>query len=224
LKGFLSTPSPPLTYVAEKRLGFRGSLSLKIAQRLSEAVVDDFRKRFDTEELKRFALILDPVTGHCTPYNVPDSTTFVDGWTDACRWIHERRLLFVETGRNQLRLYSVHISTDDPVFSIVHSQTFLSHFTVMPSSKNRSLEVLITLMIFMVAWAVTLMVIGGTTFCADASLFFFTSRLGSLWLMHSTLSSFLLSLRVTPPFGTQTPFLLFKLIRSNTRSLATSHT
>jgi hypothetical protein len=116
LKGFLSTPSPPLTYVAEKRLGFGGSLSSTVSQRLSEAVVDDYRKHFDIDKLKRFALILDPDTGHCTPYNVPDSTTFVDGWTDACRWIHERSLLSVETGRNQLRLYSVHIYTDDPFF------------------------------------------------------------------------------------------------------------
>jgi len=45
LKGFLSTPSPPLTYVAEKRLGFGGSLSSTVAQRLSEAAVDDFRYR-----------------------------------------------------------------------------------------------------------------------------------------------------------------------------------
>jgi hypothetical protein len=125
LKGFLSTPSPPLTYVAEKRVGFGGSLSSTVAQRLSEAVVDDFRKRFDSDELKRFAFILDPVIGHCTPYNVPDSTTFVDGWADACRWIHERRLLSVETGRNQLRLYSIHIYTDDPVFSIVETDRLL---------------------------------------------------------------------------------------------------
>ena len=80
---------------------------------------------FDTDELKRFALIFDPDTGHCTRYNVPDSTTFVDGWTDACRWIHERRLISIETGRNQLRLYSVHIYTDDPVFSIVGTNRLL---------------------------------------------------------------------------------------------------
>ena len=39
LKGFLSTPSPPLTYVTEKRLGFGGNLSSTVAQQLSEAVV-----------------------------------------------------------------------------------------------------------------------------------------------------------------------------------------
>jgi hypothetical protein len=38
LKGFLSTPPPPLTSVAEKRLGFGGSLSSNVAQRLSEAM------------------------------------------------------------------------------------------------------------------------------------------------------------------------------------------
>jgi len=71
LQGFLSTPSPPLTYVAEKRLCFGGSLSSTVAQRLSEAVVADFRQQFDVDESKLFALVLDPVSGHCTPYNAP---------------------------------------------------------------------------------------------------------------------------------------------------------
>jgi hypothetical protein len=87
--------------------------------------VADFRQRFDIDELKLFALVLDPVSSHCAPYNVPDSNTFIDGWTDACRWIHVRRLLSVETGRNQLRLYLVHIYTDDPVFSIVGTDRLL---------------------------------------------------------------------------------------------------
>jgi hypothetical protein len=82
-----------LTYIAEKRLGFGGSLSSTAAQRLSEAVLADFRSQMDLEEDELFALILDPVSGLCTPYNVPDSATLVDGWTDACRWIHERRVL-----------------------------------------------------------------------------------------------------------------------------------
>ena len=125
LQGFLSTPTPPLTYVAEKRLGFGGSLSSNVAQRVSEAVVADFRQQMDIEETKLFALVLDPVSGLCTPYNVPDSTTFVDGWTDACRWIHERRMLSIETGKPQERLYSVHIYTDDPVFSVVGNERLL---------------------------------------------------------------------------------------------------
>jgi hypothetical protein len=79
----------------------------------------------DIEETKLFALVLGPVSGLCTPYNVPDSTTFIDGWTDACRWIHERRMLSVETGRPQERLYSVHIYTDDPVFSVVGNERLL---------------------------------------------------------------------------------------------------
>jgi hypothetical protein len=79
LKGFLSTPSPSLTYIAEKRLGFGGSLSSTVSQRLPGAVVADFRQQMDIEEEKLFALVLDPVSGLCTPYNVPDSTTFVDG-------------------------------------------------------------------------------------------------------------------------------------------------
>ena len=125
LKGFLSTPSPPLTYIAEKRLGFGGSLSSNVAQRLSEAVLSDFRSQMDLEEDRLFALILDPVSGLCTPYNVPDGASLVDGWTDACRWIHERRLLSVETGRPQVRLYSAHIYTDDPVFSVVGNDRLL---------------------------------------------------------------------------------------------------
>ena len=114
-----------MTYFAEKRLGFGVSLSSNVAQRLSEAAVAAFRARFDAEKIQRFALILDPITGHCTPYNVPDSTTFSNGWTGACRWIDGRRQLSAETGQNQLRLYSVHIYTDDPVFSIVGADRLL---------------------------------------------------------------------------------------------------
>ena len=31
----------------------------------------------DVEEAELFALVLDPVSGQCTPYNVPDSTTLL---------------------------------------------------------------------------------------------------------------------------------------------------
>jgi hypothetical protein len=87
--------------------------------------VADFRQQMDLEEAELFALVLDPVSGLCTPYNIPDSTTFVEGWTDACRWIHERRVLSAETDRPQVRLYSVHIYTDDPVFSVVGNDRLL---------------------------------------------------------------------------------------------------
>jgi hypothetical protein len=43
-----------VTYVSEKRLGFGVSLSSNVAQRLSEAVVADFRARFDAQEIERF--------------------------------------------------------------------------------------------------------------------------------------------------------------------------
>jgi hypothetical protein len=125
LKGFLSSPTPPLTYIAEKRLGFGGSLSSNVAQRLSEAVLADFRNQMDLEEDRLFALILDPVSNLCMPYNALDSNTLVDGWTDACRWIHEGRVLSIETGRPQVRLYSAHIYTDDPVFSVVGNDRLL---------------------------------------------------------------------------------------------------
>jgi hypothetical protein len=84
----------------------------------------------------------------------------------------------------------------------------------MPTSKNAPLEILITLMIFMVAWAVTPMVIGGTTLCARRIAF----------LLHITAWEFMAyALNVNifspivaghpsfTPFGTQTPFLQFKL-------------
>jgi hypothetical protein len=119
LKGFLSVQVPPVTYVAEKCLGFGVSLSSNVAQRLSEAIVADFRARFDAQECIRFANILDPVTGVCSLYNKLDKATLTDGSTDACRWIDGRGELSAETGQNQLRLYSVHINTDDPVFKVV---------------------------------------------------------------------------------------------------------
>ena len=125
LKGFQDTPTPPITYVAEKRLGFGVSLSSNVAQRFSESVVADFRSRFDAQELKHFADILDPVTHVCVPNNVLDATTLVHGWTNACRWIDARRTLSRETGLNQLRLYSVHIYTDDPVFTVVGTERLL---------------------------------------------------------------------------------------------------
>jgi hypothetical protein len=50
LKGFLSAQTLLVTYVPEKRLGFGVSLSLNFAQRLSKAVVADFRARFDAKE------------------------------------------------------------------------------------------------------------------------------------------------------------------------------
>ena len=104
LNGFLSAQTLLVTYVSEKRLGFGVSLSSNFAQRLSEAAVADFRARFDAQEYIRYANILDPATGVCSPYNDLDRETLTDGWSDACRWIDGRRRLSAETGQNQLRL------------------------------------------------------------------------------------------------------------------------
>ena len=94
----------PLRLCREKVLGFGVSLSPNVAQRFAEAIVATFRSRFDEEEEMLFAQLLDPVSHQCAPYNVLDAlTTSGDGWTNVCRWIHERRRLTVLTGRNQLR-------------------------------------------------------------------------------------------------------------------------
>ena len=126
LQGFASPFSSPITVVSEKVLGFGVSLSPNVAQRFAEAIVATFRSRFDEEEEMLFAQLLDPVSHQCAPYNVLDAlTTSGDGWTDVCRWIHERRRLTALTGRNQLRRYAVHIYTDDPVFTVVGSDVLL---------------------------------------------------------------------------------------------------
>jgi len=117
----------PITVVSEKRLGFGVSLSSNIAQRFSEAIVAVFRQRFDAEESILFGHILDPSSGVCLTHNLRDSLTMdsATGWTDVCRWIDTRRRVSHATGRNQLRRYSVHIYTDDPVFSVVGQEPLL---------------------------------------------------------------------------------------------------
>ena len=110
----------PVTIVSEHRLGFGVSLSSNIGQLFAEAFLDSFRRSFDAEENVLFDATLDPSSGTCTPYNSLDFLTLSrDGWTDVCRWIHERRRLSSLSGVNQLRRYSVHMYTDDPVFTIV---------------------------------------------------------------------------------------------------------
>lgn len=126
LYGFDSALTMPLTYVSELRLGFGVSLSPNVAQRFAEAVVAVFRRRFDEQELALFEKILDSKTGLCVPYNSPDLLSIDDnGLTDVCRWIQERRRLTLITGRQELRRYSVHIYTDDPVFTVVGQDALL---------------------------------------------------------------------------------------------------
>jgi hypothetical protein len=82
--------------------------------------------------------------------------------------------------------------------------------------KERTLEILMTSMTFMAAWVITLTATGGTKLFAGAALHTsYTSRHGNSWHMPSTLSFFHLSLRVIPPFGTQTPFQLCKLVTAD---------
>jgi hypothetical protein len=105
------------------------------SQRLSESAVADFRAPSDAQEIERLTNTLNAVTGECSSYNFYDSATLDDGWTDACRWIDGRRKLSTETGQNQLRLYSVYIYTDDPIFIVggKHRQIASCHAHLQPS-------------------------------------------------------------------------------------------
>ena len=68
-----------------------------------------------------------PSSGVCLPHSFRDSLTMDSAtrWTNVCCWIDTRRRLSHATGRNQLRRYSVHIYTDDPVFSVVGQEPLL---------------------------------------------------------------------------------------------------
>ena len=116
----------PISVVSEHRLGFGVSLSSNIGQRFAEAILAIFRRRFDEEESALFETILDSSTGLCTPYSVRDSISLQDdGWTDVCRWIHERRRISIISGRNELRRYTVHMYTDDPIFSTISTDVMI---------------------------------------------------------------------------------------------------
>ena len=120
--------SPPihLSFVSELRLGFGLSLSPNVAQRFSDAIIGVFKKKFDAEEELLFAQILDPQSGTCTPYNAPDILSMDgNGMSSVCRWIKERRRLTTITGHNQLRRYTVHMYTDDPIFTVIGQDALL---------------------------------------------------------------------------------------------------
>ena len=87
-----------LVIVSEMRLGFGLSASSNIAQRFSDAIIGVFRRRFDAEEDELFALETDPAR---------------------VAWLARRAALSAVTGRNERRLYAVHMYTDDPVFVVV---------------------------------------------------------------------------------------------------------
>ena len=120
LTGFHATSPIQMSFVSELRLGFGLSLSPNIAQRFSDAIIHVFKTKFDAEEEILFNNILDSTSGKCVPYNDADRRTVdSNGMTDVCRWIQERRRLTVITGQNQLRRYSVHMYTDDPIFTVI---------------------------------------------------------------------------------------------------------
>ena len=89
---------PSVAFIVELVLGFGGSASSNIAQRFASALVEACCRRFDREEDPLFDAMTDP--RHQS-------------------WIRGRRALAVTTGRQELRLYAVHMYTDDPLFSVV---------------------------------------------------------------------------------------------------------
>ena len=93
----------PLTFWVEFRLGFGYSCSSGIAQRFAEALLWQFRREFDAEEDLAFDDML---------RSLPASDPRVV-------WIQRRRKLSARTGRNECRLYSAKVFTDDLSFSVV---------------------------------------------------------------------------------------------------------
>jgi len=121
-----STPLIHMSFVSELRLGFGLSLSPNVAQRFSDAIIHVFKMKFDAQEEILFNNILDSNTGICVPYNHMDLRSVdAQGMSDVCRWIRERRRLTALTGYNQLRRYSVHMYTDDPIFTVIGQDAFL---------------------------------------------------------------------------------------------------
>jgi len=56
--------------------------------------------------------------------------------SDVCNWIKERRRLTILTGRNQLRRYSVHMYTDDPIFTVIGQDALLRAMRVWHDVTN----------------------------------------------------------------------------------------
>jgi len=126
LVGFTSSPPIHLSVVSELRLGFGLSLSPNIAQRFSDAIIGVFMTRFDAEDEILFDKIFNRGSETCSPYNSADYLTLdADGMSGVCHWIKERRRLTTITGRNQLRRYSVHMYTDDPIFTVIGQDALL---------------------------------------------------------------------------------------------------
>ena len=95
-----------LAFVIEHVLGFGCTVSSQVCQRFGEYVLHIFRQRMEElERLEPDPLLTDP---------------------RLAGWAEERRSLSHLTGRNELRLWSCHIYTDDPWWSCVGEDTMLT--------------------------------------------------------------------------------------------------
>jgi len=87
------------SFVAEYTLGFGITMASNIAQRFANGLIDIFLRAFDEAD----APFLD-----------------ADADTPARRaWLEKRRALSLRTGRNEARLVSALMYTDDPSFTVV---------------------------------------------------------------------------------------------------------
>jgi len=93
----------------QERLGFGGASSSGISQRVSEMLLEEFRRDFDLEEEPRFERMLK---------DLPDDDPRV-------RWIRARRTLSRVTGHNECRLYSIFIYTDDGKNTVAGTDRFV---------------------------------------------------------------------------------------------------
>ncbi|KAJ1632735.1 hypothetical protein T492DRAFT_1113640 [Pavlovales sp. CCMP2436] len=108
--------SPEITAViSELRLGFGLSVSSNHAQRFSQAWLCVVGKRFDEEELPRFETLL---ANPLTPQDTRD-------------WIEHHKQLVLTISRPQLRLFSAHIYTDDPAFTVAGADRLLRLLRVL---------------------------------------------------------------------------------------------
>ena len=87
-----------MLHILERSLGFGVTCNSNYAQRFAYALVWLVMRTFDIEEERLFAAETD---------------------VSKRAWIAKRRAVSKRTGRNECRLYSVHIFTDDPVFQVV---------------------------------------------------------------------------------------------------------
>ena len=98
-----------LRHWVQMRLGFGGAGSSGISQRVSEMLLEEFRRCFDLEEEPRFERMLKDLPGD----------------DPRVRWIQARRTLSRVTGHNECRLYSIFIYTDDGKNTVAGTDRFV---------------------------------------------------------------------------------------------------